>query len=75
MHIFQGFRTIIFNSLAIVASWLGSNCNLPISEEHLTAITTTLIALVNIGLRVITKTPICKKEEVGKITHHKFDKL
>ena len=63
MNILQGFRTIIFNGVAIIATWLGTNHGVELSQEHQTAITTTIIAAVNIGLRMVTKTPIGKKKK------------
>ena len=58
MQILQGFRTIIFNIVTIAATWLAGKHGIELTEEHQTAITVTLVSLANIGLRVITKTPI-----------------
>lgn len=62
MNILQGFRTIIFNIVAIAVSWVGARYGLELTEEHHTAITVTVISLANIGLRLITKTPIGDKK-------------
>ena len=62
MKYLQGFRTIIFNIVAIAATWLVVNYGIELSEEHQLAITTSIIALINIVLRLITKTPAFKHE-------------
>jgi len=63
MNILQGFRTIIFNGVAIVATWLAVNYEIELSQDHQAAITTTIIAVINIALRIITKTPVGKKKK------------
>jgi hypothetical protein len=55
MNILQGFKTIIFN---IVASWLASEHGIEVPKDHQTAITITIVSLVNIVLRFLTNTPI-----------------
>lgn len=62
MNVLQGFKTIIFNIVAIAASLLATNYEIELSPDHQAAITTTMIAVVNIGLRIITKTPVGKKK-------------
>lgn len=61
MNILQGFKTVIFNIVAITVSWIGARYGLELTEEHHTAIT--VISLANIGLRLTTKTPIGAKFE------------
>jgi hypothetical protein len=58
MYLLQGFKTIIFNIVAITATWLATEHGIDLAEDHQTAISVTIISLVNIGLRSITKTPI-----------------
>lgn len=67
MHILQGFRTLIFNVVAIAATWLANEYGIILSEEHQTAITVTIVSLTNIALRSITKTPICRKKSKQSI--------
>ncbi len=62
----QGFRTIIFNLVTILTTWL-ADLNIELSEEHQTAMSVTVIAIINIILRFITKTPISKNEETKQI--------
>ncbi|WP_341792939.1 MULTISPECIES: hypothetical protein [unclassified Rickettsia] len=61
MKTLQGFRTIIFNGTALLTAWL-ADLNIELPEEQKTAISVTFIAIINIILRLITKTPIGKKE-------------
>ena len=62
MNILSGFKTITFNIVAIAATWITTEYGIELSEDHQTAFATTIIALANIGLRVLTKTPIGKKD-------------
>lgn len=62
MNILQGFKTIIFNIVAIAASWLASKHGIEVSEDHQTAITITIVSLVNIVLRFLTNTPIGRRK-------------
>ena len=55
-----GFRTIIFNLVAMIAAWLATKYGIEIAEHHQMEITTCIIALGNIALRIITKTPVGK---------------
>lgn len=61
MKILQGCKTITFNIVAIAAGWLATEYGIVLPEEHQTAISVTIISLVNIALRLITKTPIGRK--------------
>ncbi|WP_342270596.1 hypothetical protein [Rickettsia endosymbiont of Orchestes rusci] len=61
MKTLQGFRTIIFNSVALLTAWL-ARFDIDIPEDHQTAMGITLISIINIILRLLTKTPIGKKE-------------
>ena len=63
MKILQGFRTIIFNITATIATWLGATHGIDIPDEHQAAIATTIIAIVNILLRLITRTPVFKRNK------------
>lgn len=63
MRIFQGFRTIIFNVITAATSWVGVTYGIEISDEHQMAFCTTVIAACNIALRLITTTPIGKKDD------------
>lgn len=62
-HKLQGFKTVIFNLVAIFASWLASEYGIELSDEHQTAVTVTIVSLANIGLRIITRTPICTNKD------------
>ncbi|WP_341758567.1 hypothetical protein [Candidatus Tisiphia endosymbiont of Ditula angustiorana] len=62
MNILQGFKTITFNMVAIAASWLTSEHAIEVSEDHQTAITITIVSLVNIVLRFLTNSPIGGKK-------------
>jgi hypothetical protein len=61
MKILQGCKTIIFNIVAIAAGWLTTEYGINLTEEHQTAISITIISLVNIALRLVTKTPIGRR--------------
>jgi hypothetical protein len=63
MKILQGCKTITFNIVAIAAGWLTTEYGIVLPEEHQTAISITIISLVNIALRLVTKTPIGKKDK------------
>ncbi len=63
MKILQGFKTIIFNIVAIGASWLATAHGINLTDEHQTAISVTIISLANIGLRFITRTPMGKQRK------------
>ena len=64
----KGYRTVIFNvSIAVLAVLYGEDVvvaaqNVDISSEETLAVVSTLIAAVNVFLRVITKTPIGKQQ-------------
>lgn len=62
MKTLQGFRTLIFNTIAILTAWLAER-GIDLPEEHQSAILVTIIAIINIILRLVTKTPVGKKEE------------
>lgn len=61
MRLLQGFKTLIFNIVAIGASWLATEHGIDLPEEHQTAISVTIVSLANIGLRFLTKTPMGKR--------------
>jgi len=66
MRLLQGFRTIIFNVITAAASWIGVTYGIEISDEHQMAFCTTVIAVANIALRLITNTPVGKKDDKNK---------
>lgn len=63
MKIPQGCKTITFNIIAIAAGWLSTEYDIDLPVEDQTAISITIISLINIGLRLITKTPNPQKRE------------
>jgi len=63
MHFLQGFRTIIFNAIAAISAWIGVTYGIEVTEEHQMAFCTTIIALANIMLRLMTTTPAGKKDK------------
>jgi hypothetical protein len=44
MYLLQGFKTIIFNIVAITASWLATERGIDLAEDHQTAISVTIIS-------------------------------
>lgn len=64
MNFLQGFRTIIFNIVTAASSIVGAVYGLEITDEHQMAFCTTIIAAGNIILRLFTKTPIGKKDQI-----------
>lgn len=52
----KGYRTIIVNVIALVASVLAT-MGYEMTPEEITVISTGILAIVNIGLRFITDTP------------------
>jgi hypothetical protein len=63
MQDLQGFRTIIFNIVAIAAAWL-TKFVIDLPQEHQNSLGITIIAIINIILRLIIKTPVGKKGEI-----------
>ena len=59
----QGYRTIFVNLVALGAAWLASHYGIIIDENSQTALVVTLVTLSNIGLRLLTKTPVFTKEQ------------
>ncbi len=72
MYLLQGFKTITFNIVAISATWLATEHGIDLPEEHQTAISVTIISVINIVLRLITKTSIGKKDKkwITNTTYH-----
>ena len=64
MKTLQGFRTIIFNLTALLTAWL-ADLNIELPEDNKTAIGVTVIAIINIILRLITKNPSRQKGRRG----------
>ena len=63
MQKLSGYKTIIFNLVAIGASWLTTSYGIELPEEHQTAISVTIISIINIGLRLMTKTTSIKDRQ------------
>lgn len=59
---FQGFKTVIFNVVAVAAIWLNNQYGIEIDSELQSALAVTIMGVGNIILRKFTKTPIFKKE-------------
>ena len=57
----QGYRTILVNLVALAAAWLNTHFQIVVDPEDQIAIVTTLLAIGNIGLRLLTSTPAFKK--------------
>lgn len=57
----KGYRTIIVNVIALVASVLAT-MGYEMTPEEITVISTGILAIVNIGLRFITDTPALQGE-------------
>ncbi len=56
----SGFKTVIFNLVALLAAWLATKYGIEVSEEQQTAIAVTIVCVINIILRTFTKTRIFK---------------
>jgi hypothetical protein len=59
----QGFKTVIFNIVALVAAWLATNYGITIAPEEQAAIAVTIVTIGNIILRIFTKSAIFKKHD------------
>ena len=57
----KGYRVLIVNVVALGASLLAMN-GIEVTADQQGAISTGILALVNIGLRMITTTPVGKSE-------------
>lgn len=68
----QGFRTVLFNLIAILAVWLNDKFGIQLTEEMQTSLVVTILGIGNIILRFITKTPIFKKDEIAKSANKKY---
>lgn len=66
MKILQGFRTIIFNVTATLGAWLGATYGIELPEEHQAALATTIMAVINILLRIFTESPPFRKDKGKK---------
>ena len=59
----QGWRTVAANALAIGLAWINSSVGMiELTGEEQAAAVVTLLAIVNIILRAVTKTAIGKAE-------------
>lgn len=57
----KGYRTIIINVIALLASVLAT-AGYEMTPEEVTTVSTGILAIVNIGLRFITDTPALQGE-------------
>lgn len=57
-----GFRTVIANIVMAGLAWLATNYGIELSQDEQTAVVVTVVCIVNIILRAITKSPIFKKK-------------
>ncbi len=62
---FTGFKTVIFNVVALIAAWLAAHYGIDIAPEEQAAIAVTIVTVGNIVLRIFTKTPIFTKTKGG----------
>ena len=58
----QGFKTILVNLIVILAAWLNTNYGIVLDGSTQAAIAVSALAIINIGLRIITKTAVFKKQ-------------
>lgn len=61
----QGFKTVIFNIVAMIAAWLAAHYGIDIAPEDQAAIAVTIVTLGNIVLRIFTKTSIFNRNQKG----------
>lgn len=61
----QGFKTVIFNIVAMIAAWLATRYGIDIAPEEQMAIAVTLVTIGNILLRIFTKTTIFNRKPKG----------
>lgn len=54
----SGFKTVIFNLVAIFAAWMSTQFGIDIDPELQMAIAVTIVGVGNLILRAITKNPI-----------------
>ena len=59
----QGFKTIIFNIVALIAAWLATNFGIELAPDEQAAIAVTLVTIGNIILRIFTKSAIFTKHD------------
>lgn len=58
----QGYRTLVFNGVALITILINEVFNLQIASNEQEAIATFVLVVGNIILRLKTKTPIGRKE-------------
>lgn len=58
----QGYRTILYNIIALLAVWLNEKFGIVLELKDQEAIVATIIVAGNIYLRMKTTTPVFKKE-------------
>ena len=59
----QGWRTVAANALAMGLAWINSSVGvIELTNDEQAAAVVTLLAIVNIILRAVTKTPIGQPE-------------
>lgn len=54
----NGFKTVIFNLVAIFAAWMSTQFGIDIDAELQMAIAVTIVGVGNLILRALTNTPI-----------------
>lgn len=59
----QGFKTIIFNVVALIAAWLATNYGIDLAPDEQAAIAVTIVTVGNIMLRIFTKSAIFTKHD------------
>lgn len=59
----QGFKTIIFNIVALIAAWLATNFGIELAPDEQAAIAVTIVTIGNIILRIFTKSAIFTKHD------------
>jgi hypothetical protein len=59
----QGFKTIIFNVVALIAAWLATNYGIDLAPDEQAAIAVTIVTVGNIILRIFTKSAVFTKHD------------
>lgn len=59
----QGYKTIVLNLVALFATYLASHYGIIIDQDSQISLAVTIMTIGNIGLRLLTKTPVFTKEQ------------
>ena len=59
----QGFKTVIFNIVALIAAWLATHYGIDIAPDEQAAIAVSIVTIGNIILRIFTKSAIFTKHD------------